>query len=769
MKKLSFLTYLHAASLIASGHAAAINLVDAAYTVDTALPADNQYFLEGGAAGTTATWTIDPGVTVTGGRYFIASGATAVTGVPDIGVASFVVTGGGSLRIERIGTFNIRLGQSNTSEPGALVIKGGSSVLMTGTTASVFEEESTNASSITLEGIGSTFRWAGTWDAANNKVVSQNGAANAVPVKVVGGLLAASTPASGFSQLTVVASAPDPALTLGVPAQQVSDGRPVSFTVPFSNTGATRNLLVTAVNVGGVDATAFTVDGFTSPVAPGATGQIRVTCAPDIGGGIYQAELTVETNSSVNPIQVIGMSVKVSDPALSITTERLDFGTLAANPAPAQLSVPVTNTGGTEELQIDAQVLGESSPFSVVSAPAVIAPGATANIVVSFNPGAQSGTFGNLLRIDSNSFFDPDLTIPLMAEVLPPSTLPTTLVVTNGDFEANQFNSGSSTAPGGWTSSLVGVAGIYGESAIPGYTGIPALFWAKSGSYIQQDLTTANPGLTANKITRVAVALSRGYRNDTVTQGDILLYVSLRDLATDAEIAGRFVTIEDQGVQTGANRNLLTATKVVLPISSTSTGGVALRIETREPMLTANEFSATAIIDNVSMTIAGSYVPSASPFVTWATANGLDGTPGKESGTADDPDHDGISNFEEFAFGANPLSPASRGLLAVVTQDTDADARPELLLTVAVRSGAAFSGSPSPTATKDGVVYSIQGGTGLTAFDSVVEGPLTTPIVPASLPATAPIGYEYRSFRLAGSNALPGRGFLRASVSAAAP
>ena len=81
-------------------------IVDTDYTTDTDVGTNTQFFLEGETGGTTATWDIDPGVTVTGGRYFIGSVAD-----PDDGPATFVVTGGGTLEIDRVGTFNMRFGQ----------------------------------------------------------------------------------------------------------------------------------------------------------------------------------------------------------------------------------------------------------------------------------------------------------------------------------------------------------------------------------------------------------------------------------------------------------------------------------------------------------------------------------------------------------------------------------------------------------------------------------------------------------------------------------
>ena len=43
----------------------------------------------------------------------------------------------------------------------------------------------------------------------------------------------------------------------------------------------------------------------------------------------------------------------------------------------------------------------------------------------------------------------------------------------------------------------------------------------------------------------------------------------------------------------------------------------------------------------------------------WAAYQGLDGTPGKENGANDDPDHDGWTNAQEYAAGTDPLNRAS--------------------------------------------------------------------------------------------------------------
>ncbi|MEK7949755.1 beta strand repeat-containing protein [Luteolibacter soli] len=43
-------------------------------------------------------------------------------------------------------------------------------------------------------------------------------------------------------------------------------------------------------------------------------------------------------------------------------------------------------------------------------------------------------------------------------------------------------------------------------------------------------------------------------------------------------------------------------------------------------------------------------------YDSWASSKGLDGTPGKENGLADDPDKDGIQNLTEFYLDGNPLA-----------------------------------------------------------------------------------------------------------------
>lgn len=151
---------------------------------------------------------------------------------------------------------------------------------------------------------------------------------------------------------------------------------------------------------------------------------------------------------------------------------------------------------------------------------------------------------------------------------------------------------------------------------------------------------------------------------------------------------------------------------------------------------------------------------AASAYDTWIA--GFPSIPLADRDPGDDPDQDGFTNAMEFALGGVPNDggngPKIHSLLA---DSSDVGTARELLMTIAVRAGTpAFTGSPSPSATRDGFTYTIQGSTTLGVFGTAVlpVSPVTTGLPPA------PAGYEYRTFSLSGSDGLPSKGFLRVSV-----
>lgn len=151
------------------------------------------------------------------------------------------------------------------------------------------------------------------------------------------------------------------------------------------------------------------------------------------------------------------------------------------------------------------------------------------------------------------------------------------------------------------------------------------------------------------------------------------------------------------------------------------------------------------------------------PYATWTNTYFPGVTDQNIVGRNADPDGDGSSNALEFALGGVPNSGANGPKVYNIQADSsDVGTDKELLLTIAVRAATpAFSAGTSPSASKDGVTYTIQGSLDLTGFNTGVTS--VDVVAPATAP-TAPTGYEYRTFSLDGSNNLTGKGFLRVKV-----
>lgn len=159
-------------------------------------------------------------------------------------------------------------------------------------------------------------------------------------------------------------------------------------------------------------------------------------------------------------------------------------------------------------------------------------------------------------------------------------------------------------------------------------------------------------------------------------------------------------------------------------------------------------------IDYIAVDMREAPVPL-SPFEGWTVARGLDGSVGKEKGALDDPDRDGITNLMEFAIGGNPLDGASSPTLVGKMIDG-------FTVTIPVRVGTPdFAGSPSPSASTEGITYSVEGSAALDGFSLPVVS--TVPVIDG-LPQ-APTGYHYRSFRFGGVQPAKA-GFMRLRVTA---
>jgi len=150
--------------------------------------------------------------------------------------------------------------------------------------------------------------------------------------------------------------------------------------------------------------------------------------------------------------------------------------------------------------------------------------------------------------------------------------------------------------------------------------------------------------------------------------------------------------------------------------------------------------------------------PSATPFEGWAAGASINLT-GANALAGADPDGDGVKNIAEFALGGNPKDSSKNGASLAKVQNVSGS--PALTLTFLTRSGTTFdTGSGPRVAIRDGVTYSVQGGQNLGSWTATIT---EIPAITAGMDP-APSGYEYHTFRTAGSVLSTPKDFIRVKV-----
>lgn len=156
---------------------------------------------------------------------------------------------------------------------------------------------------------------------------------------------------------------------------------------------------------------------------------------------------------------------------------------------------------------------------------------------------------------------------------------------------------------------------------------------------------------------------------------------------------------------------------------------------------------------------------AAGAFAEWMAGFDFSGFNHPDLTKAGDPDGDGSNNLVEFALDGDPARGTVSGKSSTRTKSLAGDEF--LLMTLPVRDGAVFSGSPAKSAEADGVIYQVEGSDGLVVFDREVTE--VSPAMAEGMPAPRP-GWSYRSFRLEGAvgGARPrgAAGFLRVRIAA---
>jgi autotransporter-associated beta strand protein len=155
-----------------------------------------------------------------------------------------------------------------------------------------------------------------------------------------------------------------------------------------------------------------------------------------------------------------------------------------------------------------------------------------------------------------------------------------------------------------------------------------------------------------------------------------------------------------------------------------------------------------------------------SGYANWCESMGL--TAGVNDGAGDNPDADGFDNATEYLLGGHPNDGASQPKIHALMADRgEAGAAKEFILTIAVPQGTPVfpPGTPISAVSFGGFGIQVRGSTDLANPTSTV-----TPIDPEitglpAAPVQGGVNYEYRSFRLEGSDGIAGKGFLQVIVS----
>jgi autotransporter-associated beta strand protein len=231
-----------------------------------------------------------------------------------------------------------------------------------------------------------------------------------------------------------------------------------------------------------------------------------------------------------------------------------------------------------------------------------------------------------------------------------------------------------------------------------------------------------------------------------------------RDIAgtLDLSALGDVLALTAATIPADGTYTLLTATGGI-------TGHTTGTLDDTVLQLTGLTGSVSVVGNSLVLTV-GAGGPSA--YDAWASDFGLN--PLTTGAPSADPDSDGHNNATEFLLGGSPVSGQSGPRIHSLIADSshDLDSLPELILTIAVPQGtpAFTAGSPTSTATVEGILATVRGSSDLQTFGLTVNP--VTPIA-TGLPAAPVLGgitYEYRSFSLGGSNETPDRGFLQVLI-----
>ncbi len=214
---------------------------------------------------------------------------------------------------------------------------------------------------------------------------------------------------------------PDLVFTRDLAFGELTSRDAVTRSIAVQNGGRSNALTVTSVVVEGPDAAFYTVDAFPASLDPGANGTIDITLDPRGQVGEFTANLRLETNDTSQPIT--NVNLRALTPSTGETDPSLEgplispFGNLL--PGVHERTIAIRNNGAASDLVISGiEVIGsEAAKYTFGALPGPIAPGGSGELLVTFDPGEDFGTFRAALNVTSNNGADRFSTIDVGAVV----------------------------------------------------------------------------------------------------------------------------------------------------------------------------------------------------------------------------------------------------------------------------------------------------------------------------------------------------------------
>jgi hypothetical protein len=550
----------------------------------------------------------------------------------------------------------------------------------------------------------------------------------------------ASTTSNGVDNLTVdVSVVADPKLLVASEFDFVNIGGFQLLSIPVSNTGKSNPLAITSVNVTGTHAAAFEVDvsSFAAPIASGGNGTLLVDFIPT-GGFTHTATLTINSNDTAEPAQVVKLTVLVRDPEVGINFDlsSVDFGQQAYPGSTLSEAFEIQNNGEFNDLVVSSITFTGpgASAYSVSAIPAPIAPNNLGSFNVTFNPGTGDGSFQAVMQIATNDPVVPLLQIPVRALVAlqtPDDALVSRFTFDNeglpfddsGPFGNHGTAVGdalrTTTARDGAGALLLDGTGDYlNVRGAAGYStladdgdGFSVTAWVRTGTLTAAagvfGVNSASngwlAGLNAGGIMRASAPLVWNVTAPSAVASSgswhHLAWV-FRQRASAGGISPGRVDFYVDGVPAQAvvtpQQGLLPTTSDFL-IGSLTTGGGAFTGSLDDLRIYDRELGDT----NVAALYA-SYPSLPGGFASWAEVRITDAS---QRNANDDPDSDGIVNLLEYALGYNPETPGTLPTLSSgsITWPKGAEASADASLTYQIKTSINLSDwDPATPATNTG-------------------------------------------------------------------